>query len=224
MRRPPHYYGTRQRGFICPLGKKNLNYYGIRITMGQVLHFLKGNIRLLRYSTFGRDKILISQEESLRPSDDRLSTTSVLDLWTGQVPYLPKRNFFSSMRRQLINYFGTRSLDGTSSLSLRRTQSYKEITIHRLLRTRLSEDTKLLTPKRNPSSSRRQLVDYHSTRPMKNQNFHLPRQNYHPQKQRIINYFSTRTTSPFPTKEPLVHKMTRKSTTTILEEMIQESR
>ena len=77
------------------------------------------NYRLLRYSTFGRDKILISQEESIRPSDDRLSTTSVLDLWTGQVPYLPKRNFFSSMRRQLIEYFATQSSDGTRSLSLR---------------------------------------------------------------------------------------------------------
>ena len=55
-RRPPHYYGTRQRGFIRPLGKKNLDYYSIQVTMGQDLHFIKGNIRLLRYSKMHLNK------------------------------------------------------------------------------------------------------------------------------------------------------------------------
>ena len=49
-RRPTRYYGTRQRRFIHPRGKKNLDYYGSRATMRQDLHFLKGNTRLLRHS------------------------------------------------------------------------------------------------------------------------------------------------------------------------------
>ena len=41
---------------------------------------------------------------------------------------------------------------------------------------------------------------------------------------RKFNYYSTRTIYPFPTKELLVLETTSKSTTTVLEEMIQDSR
>jgi hypothetical protein len=130
------------------------------------------------------------------PRGHKLSTTTVLDLRTGQDPYLP-RGISSSIRRQIIDYSGTRSLDGTSSLSpkkefflvhetaIDRVLRYsilerdkfpiskdlviQEMIIHRLLRTRLSEDSKLLIPRRNPSSSRRQLIDYDSTRPKRDE-------------------------------------------------------
>ena len=80
----------------------------------------------------------------------------------------------------------------------------REVTIHRLLCTRLREGSKLLTPRRNSSSSRQKFVEYHSTRPLKSQNLH------HSQRQSIIDYYSTRTTSPLPTKELLVHETTNK--------------
>ena len=101
-------------------------------------------IRLLRYSIFGWDKLPISQEEFIHPWDDKLSTTPVLDLWMGQAPYFPSGTIrpwgdklstttvldvrmgqdpyllgkvYPSMRRQIIDSSGTRSVDRTSSLS-----------------------------------------------------------------------------------------------------------
>ena len=59
------------------------------------------NYQLLRYSIFGWDKFPISKEEFLHPWGDKLSTTTVIDLWMGQVPYLP-RGFLSSTKWQII--------------------------------------------------------------------------------------------------------------------------
>ena len=169
-----------------------------------------------------RDMFPISQEDSL-VHETTISTTSVLDPRMGPTPYLPKKEF-SLVHETTIDRVLRYSILERDKFPISKNLVIQEMTIHRLLRTRLREDTKLLTPRRNPSSSRRQLVDYHSTRPMKNQNLLLPRRNYHPQKHRIIDYYSTRTISPFPTKELLVHETTSKSTTTVFEEMIQDSR
>ena len=90
---------------------------------------------------------------------------------TGPDPYLP-RGIYLPMRRQIMNYYSTRSSDGTSSLSPKKEFFFvhettivrvprcsifgrdkvpipkdlvtQEMTIHRLLRTRFSEDSKLL--------------------------------------------------------------------------------
>ena len=121
------------------------------------------------------------------------STTSVLDLW---------RDKFPISKKDLVIH---------------------EVTIHRLLRTRLREDTRLLIPKRNSSSIRRQLVDYYSTRPMKRQDLYFPKRNYHSQRRRLVDYYGTRTISPFPKKELFIHEMTSKSTTTVLEKTTQDS-
>ena len=110
-----------------------------------------------------RNRLLISQEDSL-VHEMTISTNPMLDPRTGPAPYPLKRNSFSSMRRQLIEYLGVQSSDGTRSLSPKDLVTH-EMTIHRLLRTRFSEDSKLLTPRRNPPSSKRQLINYDSTRP-----------------------------------------------------------
>jgi hypothetical protein len=103
-------------------------------------------IRLLQYSIFGWDKFPISQGELFvhQMTNYRLLWYSIFRgtcspypkkilssmrqlfrllrysiLRWDQLPISQKRNFLSSMRRQLIEYFGTRSSDGTSSLSPR---------------------------------------------------------------------------------------------------------
>ena len=105
----------------------------------------------------------------------------------------PKRNF-SSMRRQIIDYYGTRSSNGTSSLFPKRTFSSMRRQIIDHYGTRSSDGTRSLSPKRNffvhettnyrlllystfgrdkipisqrgiiSSSTRQQLIDYSGTR------------------------------------------------------------
>jgi len=156
------------------------------------------------------------------------------------------------MRRQLIDYFGTRSSDGTCSLSPKKDLFVHETTTGWLFRySILGWDQLPISQKEIFSSMRRQLIDHFGTRssdgtsslpPNKDshlrdvnsstathstdeeQNLLPPRRNYHPQKQRIIDYYSTWTISPFPTKELLVHETTSKSTTEVLEEILQDRR
>ena len=140
------------------------------------------NYRLLRYSTFGWDKFPIPQEELFvhEATNYRLLRYSTFE-WD-KFP-IPQEELFV---HEATNYRLPRYL------ILRRDKfpiSTKDlviqgVTIHRLLLTRFREDTKLLTPRRNPSSSRWRLVDYHSTWPTQNQNLHLSRRNNHPWKQR----------------------------------------
>ena len=89
--------------------------------------------------------------------------------------------------------------------------------------TRLREDTRLPIPKRNSSSTKRQLVDYYSTRPMKRQDPYSPSRNYHSRRQKLIDYYGTRTSSPLPKKELFVQEMTSKSTAMALEKTTQDS-
>ena len=63
-----------------------------------------------------------------------MSTTTVLD---GASSLFPKRNF-SSTRRQIIDYYGTRSSDGIRSLSPKRNLFVHETTNYRLLRYSIS--------------------------------------------------------------------------------------
>ena len=94
------------------------------------------------------------------------STTAVLDLRMGHALYLP-RWIYSSMRRQSIDYYHTRSLDGTRSLHPKKTHSSRlqdnKLSVYS--GTRPTDGTCSLSRKRI-STSTRQLVDYleeHST-------------------------------------------------------------
>ena len=124
------------------------------------------NDRLHQYSTPGQDKFPISQMELFVHAMTN-STTSVLDLRMGQVPYFPGGTL-RPWDNKLIDYSSTRFSDGTSSLSPKRIFSsmrrlirllwysipgwgkfpiskdlvLQEMTIHRLLRTRPPEHTK----------------------------------------------------------------------------------
>ena len=102
---------------------------------GQVPHFPRGiylsmRRQLIDYYGTRWGKLPISQEELLvhETTIDRLLWYSM-----GASSLFPKRNF-SSMRRQLIDYYGTRSSDGTRSLF-----------------------------SKNFSSTRLQLIDYYGT-------------------------------------------------------------
>ena len=66
------------------------------------------------------------------------------------------------MRWQLIEYLGVQSSDGTRSLYPKDLVT-QEMTIHRLLRTRFSEDSKLLEGTLLPQSDNSS--NYDSTRP-----------------------------------------------------------
>ena len=81
---------------------------------------------------------------TLRPWGDKLSTTRVLDLRTGQDPYLPRR-ISSSLRRRIVDYYGTRSLDGTRSLSPKKNLFIHKTTIDRLPRYSILEWDKIPT-------------------------------------------------------------------------------
>ena len=132
------------------------------------------NYRLLRYSIFVRDKIPISQEEFLRPWSDKLSTTSVLDLRTGQVPHLPKG--LSYKRQQPVDYYSTRlnprqdlhvtrrithPRDDNQSTTTYLTQKNPNQGNHHIRRWRpIDYSTKRI----HPSTRQSKNLDYHSTR------------------------------------------------------------
>ena len=69
------------------------------------------NYRLLQYSIFGWDKLPISKEEFLHPWDNELFDYFSTQSSVGTNSPFPKGNF-SSMRRQIIDYYGTRSSEG----------------------------------------------------------------------------------------------------------------
>ena len=136
--------------------------------------------RLPRYSGFGWDKISISQEDFLVHETATLSTISVLEVQMGQDPYLP-RGVSSFMRRQIINYFGTRSSDGRSSLSPKKIfSSMRRRQIFDYFGTRSSDGTSSLSPKRTFSYKKQQPVDYHSTRLKPRQDLYFTRRIIHP--------------------------------------------
>ena len=118
-------------------------------------------IRLLRYSISGWDQLPIF----LVHKTTTFSTIVVLDLRTGHVPNLP-RGIPSSMRQQSIDYYSTRSSDGTRSLF----------------------------PKRNSSSMRRQLIDYYGTRSSDGTSSLFPKRNSSSMMWQIIDYFGNRST------------------------------
>ena len=117
------------------------------------------------------------------------STTSVLNLWTGQAPYLPRgfhrpwdennwllrySNFGQDKlpisqedsivhETTIIDYYGTRTSDGTNSLSPRKNYSSRRWPHIDYYGTRPHEDTKPSTIYKKYSSRRWQPVDYHST-------------------------------------------------------------
>ena len=97
------------------------------------------NYRLLRYSIFGWNKFPISQEESFihEVTIRRLLRYSAF----GGTSSLSPKRIFSSMRRELINYFSTQPSEGQVPYPLRGFFS----------------------------SIRRQLIDYSGTQPSEGQ-------------------------------------------------------
>ena len=176
-----------------------------------------------------RDMFPISQEDSL-VHETTISTTSVLDPRMGPTPYLPKKEF-SLVHETAIDRVLRYSILGRDKFPISKNLVIQEMTIHRLLRTRLSEDSILLIPRKNPTSSRQQLVDYDSTRPKRDElsvkgtiaREDLPittalDKKIHPstrqEKPRLLQYSSNYgTRSPF-------HKR-KHSTTTVLEDASQ---
>ena len=71
-----------------------------------------------------------------------------------------------------------------------RTKNYETLT--KSSDTRIREDTRLLIPKRNSSSTKQQLVNYHSTRSMKRQDLYSPSRSYHSRRQKLIDYYSNK--------------------------------
>ena len=114
-------------------------------------------IRLLRYSISGWDQHPIF----LVHKTITYSTTAVLDLRMGHTLYLP-RWIYSSMRRQSIDYYHTRSSDGTRSQHPKKTHSSRlqdnELSVYS--GTRPTDGTCSLSRKRISTSMRHQLVDY----------------------------------------------------------------
>jgi hypothetical protein len=86
-------------------------------TSSLFLSTMRKLIRLLRYSISGWDQLPIFLVHKTT-----YSTTAVLELRMGHAPYFP-RGISSSMRRQLIDYLGTRPSDRTRSLSPKKTYS-----------------------------------------------------------------------------------------------------
>ena len=119
------------------------------------------NYRLLRYSIFGWDKFSISQEEFFvhEATNYRLLRYSTF----GGTSSLPQEDtlVYKTTTRQLLRH----PIFGQDKVPIPKDLVTQEMTIHRLLRTRFSEDSKLLKLRRNPPSSKRQLVNYDSTRP-----------------------------------------------------------
>ena len=144
-----------------------------------------------------------------------MSITTILDLWMGQDPYLQKRTS-SYIRRQLIDYLGTRYLNGTRSLPPKRNLSVQETTNYRLLRYSISGGDKFPISEKDlfiHETTIDQLLDPQTGQPPYLQGLSHPQHN----NSSITTVLDRQTTSPFSTKELLVHKTTRKSTTTILE-------
>ena len=109
-------------------------------------------IRLLRYSTYGWDKLPISQRgifcSSMRRRLIRLLRYSTYR-WD-KLPISKKGIFSRPGDDELFDRFGTRFSDGTNSLSPNKNLVIQEVTIHRLLHTRCREGTKLLIPTMEP--------------------------------------------------------------------------
>ena len=140
------------------------------------------------------------------------SITMLLDLRMGQGPYLP-RGIFSSIRRQFIDYFGTRSSDGTRSLSPKRNLFVHETTNYRLLRYSISGWDKLPISKKDLSiheTTIDRLLRYSifggTCSPYPKRIFSRPWDD-----DKLFDYFGTRPsdgTSSLSLKRILVHEMT----------------
>ena len=135
----------------------------------------------------------------LRPWGDKLSTTSVLDLRTKQVPYFPRgiihpwgdnssttsvlvlwRDKFPISQEDFLVHETTidrllrySTFGGTSSLSLKKIFLVHETTIDRILRYSAFGGTSSLSPKRIFSSKRRQPIDYFGAPPSEGQASYL---------------------------------------------------
>jgi len=129
-------------------------------------------IRLLRYSTFGWDKLPISQANFLIHETTTYPTTSVLDLRMGQAPYFPS-GFSRPWDDDLFDYFGTRPSEGQVPHLPRGFSPSMRRRLTRLLRYSTFGGTSFLSPKRISSPMRLQLIDY--TRPSEGQILYLPR-------------------------------------------------
>ena len=118
-----------------------------------------------------------------------MSTTTVLDLRMGQIPYFPKG---------IIHPWGDNSLT-TSVLDLRRDKFpisqedflVHETTIDRILRYSAFGGTSSLSPKRIFSSKRQQPIDYFGTRPLEGQAPYL-KMILSSIRQQHVDYYSTR--------------------------------
>jgi hypothetical protein len=180
-------------------------------------------IRLLRYSISGWDTLTISQRRIfLVHKMMNYSITSILDLWMGHAPYLPKR----------FNHPWGDKLSTTAVLDLRTGQTPKRTLSHKRQQTVGYYNTRL-NPRQDLYFTRRithprdgnQSISTYSTQKDPNQGSH------HTRKWRPIDYYSTRQRGfirPRDDKKPRLLRYstnydTRKSTTTVLIETDQDS-
>jgi hypothetical protein len=138
--------------------------------------------RLPQYSTFGGTSSL-SSRRPIHPWGDYSSTTTVLDLRMGQVPYLPRGNSRPwDDNRRLLRY----STFGWDKFPISQDNLViHEVTIHWMLWHSTQAETRSLPPKRIYSSMRWQHVDYHDARLQEDTRLLIPKRN-HLRRRRLV--------------------------------------